>query len=167
MKQVGPSEAVSRKYPEWIVLLVSRNDAGQPNVMPAGWAMICSGSPVLVAVAVAYTRYTYQCITQTEEFVFAWAGEDQADLVEQTGSTSGRDIAKFDEFSIPCKDGVQTNLPLLVQAAANLECELVHTYESGDHVIFVGEVVAGHVPDDPIRKLENFDGEFMVAQPVE
>ena len=166
MKQVRPSEAVGRKYPEWIVMVVSRGANGRPNVMPAGWGMICSGNPLFVAVAIGHGRYTCRCIKETGEYVFAWAGEGQEELVGQTGSTSGRDIAKFEQFDIPWSEPAVTNVPLLDGACANLECKVVHEYESGDHVIFVGEVVAAHVPDEPIRKLENFGQEYAVAKPA-
>ena len=47
MKQVNPSEAMQQKFPEWIVMVVSRDANGQANVMPAGWGMICSGKNCL------------------------------------------------------------------------------------------------------------------------
>jgi len=166
VKQTSLSEAVGRKYPEWIVMVVSRDAKGQPNVMPAGWGMICSGEPLYVAVAIGYSRYTYECIHQTGEFVFAWAGEGQEQLVDQTGTTSGRDINKFEQFNISWSEPAATNVPLLEGAAANLECKVVHEYESGDHAIFVGQVVAAHVPDKPIRKLDNFNGNYAVAKPL-
>lgn len=165
MKQVTPSEALARKYPEWIVLVVARDAAGKANLMPAGWGMICSGEPLMVCVAVGHTRYTHQCIEQTREFVFAWAGEGQAELVEYAGSHSGRDVDKFQALDIPTAPAAVVNVPLLAEAAANLECRLHHSVSVGDHTIFVGEVVAAHLPDEPIAKLDNFAGNFAVAQP--
>lgn len=164
MKQVSISEAMGRKFPEWIVMIASVDAEGKPNVMPAGWGMICSSDPRYVAVSIAYERYTYECIHDTGEFIFAWAGEGQQQLVADTGSTSGADIGKFTQFSIPHTPAVEVSVPLLDGAAANLECRLAHEYPSGDHAIFVGEVVAASVPDHPIPKLENFSGEFGVAQ---
>jgi len=149
--------------PEWVIMVVSRDAQGKPNVMPAGWGMHCSGSPPYMAVSIGYGRYTYRCIHDTGEFVFAWAGEGQAQLVEQTGSTSGRDINKFEEFNIASSEPTVVNVPLLDGAASNLECRLVHEYESGDHAIFVGEVVASHQPEPPIRRLFNFKRTYMVA----
>lgn len=164
MKPVSVSEAMSRKSPEWIVMVVSVDTEGVPNVMPAGWAMICSGDPRYVAVSIAYERYTYDCIHNTGEFVFAWAGKGQEQLVADAGTTSGADIDKFTEFSIPHTEAAEVSVPLLEGAAANLECRVAHEYASGDHAIFVGEVVAASVPDRPIPKLENFSGEYRVAQ---
>ncbi len=167
MRQVNPSEAMQQKFPEWIVMVVSRDANGQANVMPAGWGMICSGSPLYVATAIGYTRYTYKCIHETGEFVFSWAGKGQEELVTQTGTSSGSDINKFEEFNIAWSAPAAINVPLLDGAAASLECKLVHEYASGDHAIFVGEVVAAHVPDEPIRNLVNFRGHYAVAQPAE
>lgn len=166
MKQVRPGQAISQKYPEWVILVVARDAEGKPNLMPAGWGMICSGEPRLVCVSIGLTRYTHQCIEDTGEFVFAWAGEAQADLVKYSGSCSGANCDKFEEFEIPVADPAEIDVPLLAEAAANLECTVHSTHLTGDHTIFVGEVVAGHVPEEPVATLLNFGGEFAPAAPV-
>ena len=165
MRQVNPSEAIARKYPEWIVLVVARDAAGKPNLMPAGWGMICSGSPLMVSVSIGHGRYTHRCIEETKEFVFAWAGEGQAELVAYAGSHTGADVSKFEAFDIPTAPAAVVDAPLLAEAAANLECRLHGTLSTGDHTVFVGEVVAAHLPDGPIAKLDNFNGDYAVAQP--
>jgi len=38
-------EAISRKYPEAVVMIVSCDEEGRANVMPAGWFMSTSGNP--------------------------------------------------------------------------------------------------------------------------
>ena len=62
--------------------------------------MICSGDPRLVCVSIAPGRYTHRCIEETGEFVFAWAGEGQAELVTYSGSCSGAQVSKFEEFDM-------------------------------------------------------------------
>ncbi len=166
MKQVSPDEAVGLKFPEWLIMVVSRDAKGQPNVQPAGWGMICSGDPLYVAVAISPENYTCQCIRETGEFVFAWPGEGQDELIMQTGTCHGNEVNKFEEFNIPWSEPVATNVPLLDGAAANLECQVMHEYQPGDCVMFIGEVVAAHVPDEPIGKLSNFAGKFAVARPL-
>jgi flavin reductase (DIM6/NTAB) family NADH-FMN oxidoreductase RutF len=38
---------------------------------------------------------------------------------------------------------------LFADAVANFECELESELETGDHVIFVGRIVASHMNEDP------------------
>jgi len=165
VRQVEFGEAMQKKYPEWIVLVVARDAEGKANLMPAGWGMVCSGSPLMVCVAIGHTRYTHKCIEETEEFVFAWAGEGQADLVDYAGSHTGAEVDKFAEFDIPTAPAAEIDVPLLAEAAANLECKLHRAVSVGDHTIFVGEVVAAHLPEEPIAKLDNFAGSYAVARP--
>lgn len=167
MKRVSPGEAMQVKYPEWVVLVVARDGQGKANLMPAGWGMICSGNPPMVCVAIGHSRYTHRCVEETGEFVFAWAGEGQAELVEYAGSHTGAEVDKFQEFAIPTAPAAVVNVPLLAGAAANLECKLSQAVTTGDHTVFVGEVVAAHLPDRPIAKLDNFAGLYAVARPVE
>jgi len=167
VKQVSTGEAMRMKYPEWIVLVVARDSKGKANLMPAGWGMVCSGKPLMVCVAIGHGRYTHKCIEDTAEFVFAWAGEGQAELVKYAGSHTGAKVDKFREFNIPTAPAAVVDVPLLAEAAANLECRLHRAVSVGDHTIFVGEVVAAHLPNQPIAKLDNFSGAFAVAQPVE
>ena len=72
MKEVTFGEAMKRKYPEWVVLVVTVDAQGKVDIMPAGWAMIASGKPPMFAVAVGHTRYTHELIAQAKEFVIAF-----------------------------------------------------------------------------------------------
>ena len=164
MKQVRFGEAAKVKYPEWVMFVTSLAPDGTPNTMPAGWCMFVSGQPRLVCTAVGHSRYTHDCIAHSKQFVLSWAGEGQGQLIVQTGSSSGRDIAKFAAYQIPTAAG-KTDVPLIVGCAAHLECTLHSELSAGDHTIFVGEVVACWLPDEPIAKLDNFAGRYAVASP--
>ena len=165
MKQVPTSEAIARKYPEWVMFVISRDGDGAPDVMPAGWCMICNGNPLMMAVSVGFGRYTHRCLEETGEFVLAWPGVGQEELINQTGTTSGRDINKVEEFGLTELPATIVNAPLIEGCAIALECVVVSQLELEDHSIFVGEVVAAHVADPPLDKLENFAGAYAVAQP--
>jgi len=47
---------------------------------------------------------------------------------------------------------------------AALECVVVSQLELEDHSIFVGDVVAAHVADPLVAKLENFNGKYAAAK---
>ena len=166
MREVPIPEAIKLKYPEWVVFVTSRDADGAPDLMPAGWAMLCNSNPPMFAVSVGMSRYTHTCLEETGEFVLAWPGVGQEKLIEQAGSISGRDANKFEKFGLQEIDGSQIGAPLVDGCAAALECVVVSQLELEDHSIFVGEVVAAHVADPPVAKLENFNGTYAVAQPA-
>ncbi|NOZ27311.1 MAG: flavin reductase family protein [Chloroflexi bacterium] len=168
MRQVPPQEALARKYPEWIVLIVSRAANGQINVMPAGWSMVCSGEPPMYAIAVSPKRFTHKAILDSQAFVIAAPGPDMGEAVWYTGTHSGWDGDKMDASGLKTQPGTATPVPLIEGAVFNLECRLSHQMETGDHTIFVGEIVAAHVDDDVPGRLMNFgDGVYGLAELVE
>jgi flavin reductase (DIM6/NTAB) family NADH-FMN oxidoreductase RutF len=164
MKQIPIGDALKLKYPEWVMFVISRDADGAPDLMPAGWGMICNSNPGMMAVSVGFGRYTHRCLEETGEFVLAWPGVGQEQLIEQTGSTTGRDINKFEQFGLTEIEADVVGAPLVEGCAVALERVVVSQLELEDHSIFVGEVVAAHVADPPVAKLENFAGTYAVAR---
>ena len=166
MRQVEPAEAIGRKYPEWIVVIVSRDAKGQVNFMPAGWSMLTSGKPLLYAVSVAPPRYTHQCIRDRGEFVIAFPAPGMGPAIAHSGSHSGREVDKSKASGFRTTPAAAVSVPVIEGAVANLECKVVSSHETGDHTIFVGEVVAAHVEDDAPGRLLNFGPPgYAMAQP--
>ena len=65
------------------------------------------------------------------------------------GTNSGRDVEKLKKSSLRTKDASKIDCVLLEDAVANFECRLVSEHGTGDHVIFVGSIVAAHMNEDP------------------
>ena len=162
MREVPIAEALKLKYPEWTAFVTSRDAEGAPDIMPAGWVMLCNSTPPMMAVAVGFGRYTHTCLEETGEFVLAWPGVGQEKLVEQSGSVSGRDVNKFEQFGLPELEASQIGAPLVEGCALALECVVVSQLELEDHSIFVGEVKDAGVavaptgrPDDAILAMRD------------
>lgn len=143
MKEVNIEYALSNlTKPESVVFVISCNDHGVANIMPAGWSMRTSFNPPLYAVSIGFSRYTHELILKTKKFVIAFPSEELEKLILQTGSCSGRNMNKFNEFKIETVPSKETSpLPLLAKATLNLECKLHSQFETGDHTIFVGTVL--------------------------
>ncbi len=167
MKEVTFGEAMKHKYPEWVVLVVTLDDAGQVDIMPAGWAMIASGQPPMFAVAIGHGRYTHELLSKAQEFVVAFPSPGQKDDMLYTGTHSGLDVDKLANTSFQTAPASQIRTPLLQGCMVNLECVLDHQSTAGDHSIFVGRVVASHVDERVPARLVNFGGnQFAAAEPV-
>lgn len=167
MREVEIREASLRKYPEWIVLIVTTDDAGRVNVMPAGWSMFTSHDPPMYAVSVGHSRYTDALMRSGGEFTVAFPGPEMGAAIRHCGTGSGCEGDKVSGSGLRLRPASRIGAPLVEGAVANLECRLVAELETGDHTIFVGEVVAAHVEDDVPGRLLNFGlGLYALAQPV-
>lgn len=162
--EVPVEEAWKRKYPERTVLVVSIGKEGKPNIITVGWNMPTSGKPPLVAISIGKTRYSHKLISQTGEFVVAFPSIDMEDAVIFCGTVSGRDVDKFKETGLTPIPAKYVKPPLIAEATVNMECRVVATLETGDHTIFVGEILATYISkeDKPIlfnmgkRKFKGF-----------
>ena len=151
-KQVPYSRAVALKYPEQIVIGIAREARGKCNPITLGWTMITSGSPPMMAVSIGLTRYSLEVFRGADEFVIAMPCEQQADEALFFGTHCGRDCDKFAEAGTGLQPADEVDCVLMADATANFECRKVAELRTGDHVIFVGEVVCSHVhPDAPSR----------------
>jgi len=156
MIEVTYSEAIRRKYPEPVVLVVSCDKEGNTNVMPAGWSMVTSGMPPMLAVSIGRTRYTHDLIEETGEFVIVFPNEEMKDLIDYAGSCSGRNTDKFTEYSIVTSEPKNVKPPLIENAVTCFECKVNGKLVTGDHTIFAGEVLASHVSEKYRNRLYNF-----------
>ena len=165
MERVAPGEALKRKYPEWIVLVVTRDQEGQVDVMPAGWCTVTSGRPLMLAVSIHPHRHTHKLLSEAKEFVIAFPAAGQGPAVLYCGSHSGRDVDKIANTDLDLLPAAEINTPLLKGVVANFECRLVNQMDTGDHTIFAGEVVAAHFDEKASGRLVNFgDPGYALAQ---
>jgi flavin reductase (DIM6/NTAB) family NADH-FMN oxidoreductase RutF len=144
-KQVEYQQAIKTKYPEQVVIAIARDKEGRPNPITLGWTMIVSGSPPMMAIAVAKTHYSIKTIRLSKSFTIAYPSSEMADAALFFGSKSGRDVDKFAEFDCTTEPAKRINSVLLADAVANFECSLESETKAGDHIIFVGQIVACHI----------------------
>jgi len=134
--------ALSRSVhqPAKVALAVTQKPDGGYNLITLEWFMRTSISPVMFAISIGHSRYSKTCLESTRYFNLAFPTIEQQELVKLCGSSSGADIDKFAIGRVECFPGRLHKIPILREAMANLECEIVTQVKSGDHTIYVGEV---------------------------
>ena len=146
------NEAIIKKYPEQVVIVLAKEKSGRVNPIAISWTMITSHVPPMMAISVGNNRYSLGIIREAEEFVIAFPSEMQEKEILLFGTKSGRDTDKLKLSGIATAPAKHIDCLLLVDAVANFECRLIGEYPTGDHVIFIGEVKCAHVnPDSPER----------------
>ncbi len=152
-KQVDYSEAIKTKYPEQVVIAIAKDKADRANPVTLGWTMIASGTPPMMAIAVAKKHYSIGTIRHSKSFTIAFPSSDMADDALFFGSKSGRDVDKFAEFDCKTEPAKEIDSVLLSDAVANFECTLESEAEAGDHIIFIGKIIASHTNTEQKKRL--------------
>jgi len=137
-----------RQMPIRPVYLVSCGSERTNNILSVGMFALFSGKPCLVGVGIAPSRHSYDLIRKSREFVVNVIDEKLVDAVRICGENSGRDSDKFRLANLTAEKGVKVDAPLIKESPVNIECKIVNEVETGDHVWFIGEVLAAHVRDE-------------------
>ncbi len=146
------TKAVLKKYPEQVVIALAKDANGMVNPITLGWTMLTSHKPPMMAISVGMTRYSLEVIRHAGEFVIAFPSELQGDETLLFGTKSGRDMDKIAESGIAVSQAKTVDSLLIDDAVANFECRVAGELQTGDHVVFAGEVLASHVnPEAPGR----------------
>lgn len=127
------------------------------NGMIASWVSQVSYDPPLIMVAVHPNRYSHQIITQGKCFALHVLPKDPKDFLKRF---KGPDpMAKFSD--IEWKKG-KTGSPILRDCIAWLECEVVSSYDPGNHTLFIGKVVAAQsVAEALAMSTADYDGAYI------
>ncbi|WP_395407511.1 flavin reductase [Pseudoduganella sp. UC29_106] len=99
--------------------------------------------PPMVLWSLARSSRSLAAFTHSQHFSVHILAQDQ-DALSNQFARSGAD--KFAGLTLECGAG---GVPLLTGCAARLQCRTAFQYEGGDHIIFVGEVVAMDRSDAP------------------
>ncbi len=127
------------------VALVTTADRGRANVLPVAWHSPLSARPPLVGIALEQSRYTTEMVSHSEQFALNFPARPLLHHVQYLGSMSGEDIDKFEATQLETFPAAHVDAPLIQGCAAWVECEVQQVLPLGDHVLFVGLVVAVHV----------------------
>jgi len=150
-----PTPQGREKYPEQTVLIVSCGKDGKPNAMTAGWTMLVSDDPPMIAVAIGKSRYTHGLISSVKQFVYVYPGADMEHEVMYCGTKSGRRQDKFEALKLQTQPATKVKPPLLSKCLAAFECTVAREVDDGSHTIFVGRIEAAHVSDKRVPRLYN------------
>jgi len=120
-----------------VYFLGTKKDGGV-NGMVASWVTQASFEPRLVAVGVKKERYSHNLIEKGKVFSLCVLGKsykDRLHLFKGDKETAESTISGV-EFQ-----KLETGAPVLKDCVGFMECRLVEAVQTGDHTLFIGEVI--------------------------
>lgn len=134
-----------RKLPIRPIYLVSCEHDQKKNIISIGMFAYFSGKPTLVGIGIAPSRFSYELIDKSRAYVVNVVDERLMEAVKICGENSGRDVDKFELAKLTAAPAINVRAPLIEESPLSLECKVVQVVEVGDHVWFMGEVLATHL----------------------
>ena len=125
-----------------IVLLCTKGQ-DRYDLAPIAWTCPLDYTPVSKILLVCDVAHrTLEDLRASGEFAVALPAASQRDLVERTGSVSGREADKYASLGLAANRAVSVDVLIPDGVAAWLECRLIHVYMEGTSAIVTGEVIA-------------------------
>jgi flavin reductase (DIM6/NTAB) family NADH-FMN oxidoreductase RutF len=127
------------------VSVVTVGLGGSENGLTVSWLTQVSFEPPMLLFAIDKKHYSTELVEDVPSFVVNLLREDQANVAGHFARASTTKKRKIDEF--PTR---QTNngVPILSDALAYYECDVVARHEAGDHYLVVGQITAAAIVKD-------------------
>jgi flavin reductase (DIM6/NTAB) family NADH-FMN oxidoreductase RutF len=132
-KQVG--KALGRVASGLFVVTAKCED--KEDAVLASWVNQCSFDPPAVTIALGVMRAARLLVEGSGAFIVNVLPKDDMTLLKHF-SRPPEDIFK----GVKTRKGLE-GIRILSDAVSYLECEVVQAIQSGDHVLYVGEIVGG------------------------
>lgn len=151
-------------YPVPAVMVTTADRQGHDNIITIAWTGTVCTDPAMTYISVRKSRYSYQMIEDTGEFVINLTTKKLTRATDYCGVKSGRDVDKFAETGLTRGPASKVKVPVIAESPVNIECRVVQKLELGTHDMFLAEVLA--VQAD--KAYMNETGRFQLdkAQPV-
>ena len=124
------------------VYVIGASHIGRANAFTAAWLTQVSFDPLLVALTVNPENFSYTLLQQSGVFAVSVLRQGQLELARHFGTQSGREVDKL--AGQRWRPGT-LGAPVLLDAAAYLECRVVDTTDAGDHRLVLGRVTGGQL----------------------
>jgi len=132
------------------VYVVGVADGQRRDAFTAAWVMQASFEPLMLAVSINPDNASYELLHASGWFTVNVLKRGQLELARRLGTRSGRDEDKLKDISVRLG---RAGVPILADALAYFECELMGRSRAGDHELVLGRVADGRILDEAAAPL--------------
>jgi flavin reductase (DIM6/NTAB) family NADH-FMN oxidoreductase RutF len=143
--------------PSGLYVVGSTDGVDRRNLMTLNWATQLAFEPKLLGIAVAHDAYTHELIEAGGVFSLCVIARDDRAIVRKFTKPVEVDLAASTLNGVAVHT-CTTGAPVLDQAAAFLDCVVREQVATGDHTLFIGEIVdCGFQNDEatPVLRMED------------
>ncbi len=131
-------------------VLVSCGTVEKPAALTIAWTGIISSDPPKTYISVRPSRYSYDIIKESGEFVINMMPSTFVRQVDYCGIKSTRNEDKLAKMKlIPTKSNI-VKAPQIEQCPISLECKVTDILPQGSHDMFIAEIVSVNINEELI-----------------
>jgi flavin reductase (DIM6/NTAB) family NADH-FMN oxidoreductase RutF len=138
-------------------VMVSCGDMEKSNIITVAWTGILNTNPAMVYISVRPSRYSYNLIKESGEFVINLTTKGLARATDWCGVKTGEKVDKFKEMKLHKEKANFVKCPMIKESPVSVECKVKEIKELGSHSMFVAEVLAINADEKYIDKNGAFD----------
>lgn len=138
-------------------VMVSCGNMEKSNIITVAWTGILNTNPAMVYISVRPTRYSYNLIKESGEFVINLTTKDLAYATDWCGVKTGAKVDKFAEMHLTKEKAKFVKCPMIKESPVSVECRVKEIKELGTHHMFVAEVLAINADEKYIDEKGAFD----------
>ena len=141
-------------------VMVSCGDMEKSNIMTVAWTGIINTIPPKTYISVRPSRYSYNIIKESGEFVINLTPAKIIKAADYCGIYTGAKVDKFAKCDLHKEEANEVRCPLIAESPLSLECKVTEIVPIGTHDMFLADIVAVDVDDSLLDK----DGRLDLAR---
>ncbi len=135
-------------YPVPAVMVSLSDGHGKNNIITVAWTGTVCSDPAMVYISVRPSRYSYELLKKTGEFVINLPSRELVRAMDFCGVRSGAEVDKYAECRLHAgSDGV-VGAPTIEEAPVSIGCRIKQVLPLGSHELFLAEVVSVSVKEE-------------------
>ncbi len=138
-------------------VMVSCGDMENSNIITVAWTGVICSDPAMVYISVRPSRYSYNIIKKSKEFIINLTTERLAYKTDWCGVKTGRKVDKFKEMYLTKQKAEFVKCPMIAESPISIECEVVEENNLGSHTMFIAKVLGVHAAEEYIDENGAFD----------
>ena len=138
-------------------VMVSCGDMDKSNIITVAWTGIINTDPAMCYVSIRPSRYSYEIIKNTKEFVINLTTKDLSFPTDWCGVKTGAKVDKFKEMHLTKEKAQFVKCPMIKESPVSVECRVKDIVELGSHHMFVAEILAINADEKYIDEKGAFD----------
>ncbi len=123
-------------------VMVSCGTKDNANVFTVAWTGIINTKPPMLYISVRPSRYSYDIIKNSGEFVVNLTTSKMAFETDFCGVKSGRDTDKIKKCRLHAEDASVVSAPIISESPLSLECRVKDIVSLGTHDMFIADIVS-------------------------